>query len=148
MKHYQYDTTSFIMTVLLPVLVMAGLFIWGIYLLLSGEQPAFAQLLVYGSAILLFFSIIGIHTPSWIKLDDEKIVVHAFFVTHTFYWKDLSFVQLRVYDKVGKLYIRLGTNKIVGGRYWVSSDIEEYEGLFENLKEKSFVERKVSSVKR
>ena len=148
MKHYQYATTSFIMTVLLPVLVMAGLFIWGISLLLSGEQTAFAQLLVYGSAILLFFSIIGIHTPSWIKLDDEKIVVHAFFVTHTFYWKDLSFVQLRVYDKVGKLYIRLGTNKIVGGRYWVSGDIEEYEDLFENLKEKSFVERKVSSAKR
>lgn len=65
-------------TVLLPLIIMKGLLIWGILLLLSGEQTPFAQLLIYGSAILLFFSIIGIHTPGWIKLDDEKIILHAF----------------------------------------------------------------------
>ncbi|WP_339285801.1 hypothetical protein [Oceanobacillus sp. FSL K6-3682] len=148
MKHYQYTTSKFVTTVLLPLIIMIGLLIWGILLLLSGEQTPFAQLLIYGSAILLFFSIIGIHTPGWIKLDDEKIILHAFFVTHEFYWKELSFVQLRVYQQTGNLYIRLGTNKFIKGRYWITSDIKGYDNLFEELKTKSFVEKKISSVKR
>ncbi|WP_152657855.1 hypothetical protein [Oceanobacillus sp. CFH 90083] len=148
MKHYQYTTVKFLTTVLLPVIIMIGLLLWGTVLFLSGEQMTFAQVLIYGSSILLFFSIAGIHTPSWIKLDDEKIIVHAFFVTHTFYWRDLSFVQLRVYKQTGKLYIRLGTNKIIKGRYWIHSDIKGFDELFEQLKSKSFVEKKISSVER
>lgn len=148
MKCYQYSTAKFVTTVLLPILIMVGLLLWGISLLFSGEQTAFAHLLIYGSIILLFFSIAGIHTPSRIKLDDERIIMHAFFVTHTFYWKDLSFVQLRVYEKAGKLYVRLGTNKMTKGRYWITSDIEGFNALFEELKSKSFMERKVSNVKR
>lgn len=147
-KHYQYETGRFVAVILLPVLIMAGLLVWGISLMLSGEQTAFAQVLVYGSLMLLFFSIIGIHTPSRIELDDEKIIVHAFFVTHTFYWDELTFAQLRVYKQTGKIYLRLGTKHLFKGRYWISTDIENFRELFETLQEKCFTEKKVPGIKR
>ncbi|MFD2829982.1 hypothetical protein [Corticicoccus populi] len=148
MKSYQYTTAKFVTNVLLPVIIMIGLLIWGIFLMMTGSESAFAQVLIYGSSLLLLSSVVGIHTPSWIKFDDDKIIIHAFFVTHEFYWKDLSFAQIRLYKPTGKLYLRLGTKNILKGRYWISADMEGFDQLFDDLKEKSFLENKVSSLKR
>ncbi len=119
---------------------MLGIVMWGIHSLIMGENTSFNKLLVYGSLLLLFFSLVGIHSPSQVKLDKEKIVLKALFVTHTFYWSNLTFCQIRVYEKVGKVYLRLGTKRIIGGRYWISSDINEFDDLWKELKKCSFSE--------
>jgi hypothetical protein len=79
--------------------------------------------------LLLISSLVGINNPSSITLTPESIVFEGFWRKHEYRWQDVEELTLKDYGYVGKAFIRIGKYRLLGGRYWVSSNLEGYKEL-------------------
>lgn len=137
MSIYTYSKSSKNMTIFLPVLVMAGLFVWAVYGLLSENRFPLDELILYTMPVLLLSSFIGLHNPSSIKVTDQSITFSGFGRIHTYTWEEAGIIFVRKYEYAGKTFIRLGKPRILGGRYWITHEMNDYKELLSLLEQKS-----------
>ncbi len=137
MSTYSYSKTARNMTLIVPVLLMSALFIWAIYELFSGNDQAIYKLIVYTMPFLLLSSFIGLHNPSAVVVTKESITFSGFGRSHVYTWEEAGSIRIRKYNYVGKTLIRLGKPKVLGGRYWITNEMNGYEDLLNYLEKKS-----------
>src|SRR5690606_8284940 len=120
---------NFIFNIIIPNLLMALILLWGIADVIQNGMSSFSQLVLVVMPILLLSSIVGVSNPSKVKIDDESISFYLFGRRHSYQWEAIDSLKLRRYDPIGKIYIGIGTKRIFGGRYWISSNISNYAEL-------------------
>ncbi|TRZ38109.1 hypothetical protein CEQ21_22110 [Niallia circulans] len=135
MKQYRYTSSVLFLSIILPVLIMMGLFIWAIVQVLNGGLVGIHPLLLIAMPVLFITSVIGINNPSSITLTTESIIFEGFWSRHEYKWEDVKELTLKDYGYVGKAFIKIGRFRLLGGRYWVSSKLEGYKELLAVIKE-------------
>jgi hypothetical protein len=129
MKHYRYSTLVLWLSIIFPVVLMIGLFIWAVHGVIMNGPLGIYQLILAAMPLLLISSLVGINNPSSITLTPESIVFEGFWRKHEYRWQDVEELTLKDYGYVGKAFIRIGKYRLLGGRYWVSSNLEGYKEL-------------------
>lgn len=136
MKHYRYSTHALWLSIIFPVMLMIGLFIWAVYGVINSGPVGIYQLILVVMPILLLSSLIGLNNPSNITVTPESIVFEGFWRKHEYKWKDVEELTLKDYGYVGKAFIRIGKYRPLGGRYWVSSNLIGYKDLLGTIQSK------------
>lgn len=105
--------------------------------MLSESRFPLDTLIVYTMPVLLLSSFIGLHNPSSVTVTDQFIVFSGFGRSHMYTWEEAGIISVRKYDYVGKTFIRLGKPRILGGRYWITNEMNGYKELIGLLEQKS-----------
>ncbi|SHR94567.1 Uncharacterised protein [Mycobacteroides abscessus subsp. abscessus] len=136
MKHYRYSTQVLWLSIIFPVVLMIGLFIWAVLGVITNGPLGIYQLILVAMPLLLISSLIGLNNPSSITLTPDSIIFEGFWRKHEYKWIDVDELTLKDYGYVGKAFIRIGKYHLLGGRYWVSSNLEGYKELLEVIESK------------
>lgn len=115
---------------------MIGLFIWAMYGVVIEGPSGIYQLILAVMPLMLLSSLIGLNNPSSITVTPESIVFEGFWKKHEYRWIDVEELTLKDYGYVGKSFIRIGKYRLLGGRYWVSSNLQGYKELLETIQSK------------
>ncbi|MGE8203740.1 hypothetical protein ACQKP0_04185 [Heyndrickxia sp. NPDC080065] len=136
MKKYYYSRQIFFASIIFPVFLMIGLFMWSIYgIWVKGMSPLY-QLILITMPILLLFTLIGINNPSSIILTSDSIIFKGFGRQHQYFWSEVKEIHIKDYGYVGKSFIRIGRYRLLGGRYWISNKLHGYKELLSFLQQK------------
>lgn len=136
MERFTYSKLTAFVSIIFPVILMAGLFIWSFYEIWMKEASTIAHLLIVTMPILLLFSVIGINNPTSVTLTADFIKFEGFGRTHQYNWNELQDIHVKNYGYVGKSFIKIGGYRLLGGRYWVSSSLRGYNELIGYLQNK------------
>lgn len=134
MKNYRYTTTVFWLSIIFPVILMIGIFIWAIYSLIMNGPDGIYLLVLTAMPLLFLSSVIGLNNPSQITLSSDGIVFIGFWRRHVYKWQDVTELTVKDYGYVGKAFIRIGNYRLLGGRYWISNKLEGYQELLTVIK--------------
>ncbi|MGG4411881.1 hypothetical protein ABER75_24770 [Niallia taxi] len=135
MKQYRYTTSVFLLSIILPVLIMMGLFIWALLQVINSGLVGIYPLILTAMPVLFITSVIGINNPSSITLTTESIIFEGFWSRHEYKWEDVKELTLKDYGYVGKAFIKIGSFHLLGGRYWISYKLAGYKDLLAVIKE-------------
>jgi len=135
MKQYRYTTSVFLLSIILPVLIMMGLFIWALLQVINSGLVDIYPLILTAMPVLFITSVIGINNPSSITLTTESIIFEGFWSRHEYKWEDVKELTLKDYGYVGKAFIKIGSFRLLGGRYWISYKLAGYKDLLAVIKE-------------
>jgi hypothetical protein len=135
MKTYTMRGSNRWFGILLPNLFLLGMCLYGIDRILTNGYSRFYLFMVVTSLAFLIFAVRGLHQPSSIAIDNDQIMFSAFGRTQTFQISTLTFLHVRRFAYVKQALIRIGPQKIIGGRYWVDSRFPQYDELIERMEE-------------
>ncbi|WP_299090945.1 hypothetical protein [uncultured Metabacillus sp.] len=136
MKKYVYSKPDLWVSIILPVFLMMGLFLWAIYRsLMEGPLP-FYQLLIITMPLLLLSTLMGLHNPSSVTVTTNSIIFEGFGRKHEYLWEDIEGLSVKNYGYAGKSFIRIGKYRLFGGRYWISNKMHGYKELLNFLQTK------------
>lgn len=136
MSTYSYNKTARNMTLIVPVLLMIGFFVWALYGLFTEGALIIYKLTIYTMPVLLASSFYGLHNPSSITVTDKSITFSGFGRSHVYTWEEAGTIYLKNYGYVGKTLIRLGKPRILGGRYWITNEMQGYSELLNFLEQR------------
>lgn len=136
-KSYSYRQSKIVMSFLLPTILMIGLFIWGLYGLVTVGPLWLYKLIVMVMPVLFLSSFWGLHHPTAVQLTDRGIAFKSFGLKHEYAWDAVETLKLKQYPLAGKTYIRIGEPRLFGGRYWLSEQMDGYRKLVDFLTEKA-----------
>ena len=134
MKHYRYSTTVFWFSIIFPVILMIGMFIWAINSLINNGSEGIYLLVLIVMPLLFVSSVIGLNNPSQITVSSEAIAFIGFWRKHEYKWQEVTEFTVKDYGYVGKSFIRIGNFRLLGGRYWISNKLEGYQELLTIIK--------------
>lgn len=140
---YKYPISFYISNVLLPIIVMIGLITWASIGTYNEGLTTLNKLIFTVVPVLFLFGFFGISTPGKIIITDKSITFSAYGIKHHFKWNEVNLLQLKGYDSIGKIYIRVGNPTMFKGRYWVNNTISNYLDLREVLHDKYFEVNKI-----
>lgn len=135
MKAYTMRDSNRWFGILLPNLFLLGMCLFGIVRIFTNGYSRFYLFLVIAPLAFLIFAIRGLHQPSTIAIGNDQIEFSAFGRTQTFQISTLTFLHVRRFAYVKQALVRIGPQKIIGGRYWVDSRFPQYDELIEQLEE-------------
>lgn len=136
MQHHAYSRTSAMLSIFLPAVLICLFFLWSLYTLMSAGPEPLAVLGVYTLPVLMLSSITGLNQPTNVIISEDKLKIGAFGRWHTYAVSDIKGkLFIKPYPHIGKVYVRLGSSRIFGGRYWISSEMSEYKQLVQTLQD-------------
>jgi hypothetical protein len=121
MKVYRYDFGYYLVSVLGPDILMICLFIWAVYSSAHGEGGIIQQFLLIVMPILLISSLIAMNQPHLITDDGEILTFYGFFQRHEYKWSEIQFLRIRRFIMSDKVLVRIGKERLLGGRYWIDT---------------------------
>jgi len=134
MKKYRYSKWMVCSKNFVPLILMVGLFGYGIYGYLIDEHNELYKLLILVMPFLILSSVIGLQFPSSITVTKEGILFEGFGRQHKYDWSEVkNEMKIKKYDFAGQIYIRIGNPRIFGGRYWISYKMDGYSELLSEL---------------
>ncbi len=134
MKEYSYQRGYYLVSILGPNIMMAGVLAWAAYERLQGNAGMINQLILVAVPILLLSSLVAMNQPKRITDDGETIIFHGFFQKHDYHWSEITFLRIRRFIMTDRVYIRIGNDRFWRGRYWLDTDSLSSSGeLLEKL---------------
>ncbi|GAB3055746.1 hypothetical protein ACFOU0_02015 [Salinicoccus sesuvii] len=126
----RYSLSHFFFTILVPILLMAGALVWGVFDIYTNGSAPLNTLILIAMPFMLFVSIIGINNPAKVIINEEGITLSFGWVKHSYKWNQVISVRVKDYAYIGKFYFSIdGPNRFFGGRYWISSSMSNSQQL-------------------
>lgn len=134
-KTFHYKHATQYVSFLAPIVLMIGIFVWGIYGLVTEGPLTQYKLACIVMPILILSAVIGLNNPTRVRYSDDSIVFQAFGLRHVYVWNEVDHFKIKKYP-MGNTLISIGRPQIFGGRYWLRGHLEGYEELLHLLSEK------------
>ena len=80
------------------------------------------QLIITVVPLLLFCSLLAMNQPRLITDDGEKITFYGCFQKHEYKWSEINFLRIRKFIMTDRIFVRIGKDRVMGGRYWLDTD--------------------------
>jgi hypothetical protein len=136
MKEYKYSRSTFVISSLGSLILMIGVMLWGLMGLIGDPHNYLYQLASYITPILLISTLISISNPDRITDDDETITFYGYGRAHSYKWNDLKNLRVKEFMITDRVLLRVGEQRILGGRYWINVDsLENGRQLLVKLKQ-------------
>ncbi|MFC3419196.1 hypothetical protein ACFOLA_06850 [Salinicoccus hispanicus] len=126
----RYSLSNFFFTILVPILLMAGVLVWGIFDIYRNGSAPLNNLVLVAMPFMLFMSIVGINNPARVNVNEEGMTLSLGLIKHSYKWSHVKSVKVKDYAYIGKFYFSIdSSNHFFGGRYWISGSISDSQDL-------------------
>jgi hypothetical protein len=98
-------------------------------------HPAGPLALALSAAIpvTIAWSLLSLHLPSRVDIDQDGIIFSAYGREHRFAWRDIERIHVRRFIVRDRVLVRLAPSSLLRGRYWLIHSIEGYDALVRAL---------------
>lgn len=122
-----FEHRSYGVTVVGPLVLMGALVALSSLRIVGGAGGGLDRVAVVVVPVLVALELGGLNRPRRITVNAESITFAGRHRRHTYRWADLSTLKLKEFAFTGSVYLRIGTARILGGRYWIEAG--KYEGI-------------------
>jgi hypothetical protein len=133
-QHYAYPRalgmTSPMLQDLGLVIALAGVFA-------LHPQGALALALSAAIPVVIAWSVLTLHLPTRVDIDDEGITFSAYGRDHRFHWRDIERIRVRRFVVRDRVLVRIAPSSPWRGRYWLIDSIGGYDALLRTLEQTS-----------
>lgn len=82
---------------------------------------------------------VSVANPSSVTITDDSVTFSAYGRSHTWYWKDVTKLQVKEFPTAKKLFIRFNDPGYFKGRYWVAAlEFNDTNELYNYFLDKEF----------
>jgi hypothetical protein len=60
--------------------------------------------------------------PRRITDDGEIVTFYGLFQKHEYRWDEINYLRIRRFIMSDRVYVRIGKERVMGGRYWLDTD--------------------------
>ncbi len=96
---------------------------------MAGASSPLGRGLLLAAPVALAWSILTLHFPSVVTLDDDAIAFHRYGRVHRFAWRDVARVRVRRFLVRDRVMVRITPSPPWQGRYWILESIDGYGAL-------------------
>jgi hypothetical protein len=104
-----------------------------LYLALSRPEGTLGYVLAIAVPAVLAWSLLTLHYPRELELDDRGLRFSAYGRAHRYEWSAIERVHVRKFLVRDRVLVRVIPSPPWRGRYWVLSSIDGYEKLITEL---------------
>ncbi|MDQ3610242.1 MAG: hypothetical protein M4D85_01315 [Actinomycetota bacterium] len=135
-RRFDYPVVHYVLSALLSNILLVGLLAWAVWGLAGADADWRHWMLAYSVPVVLASSFVGLHLPTTVVVDDERLVFRAFGREHAYRWREMGFFQVRGFMLGDRFLVRAGEPGLFRGRYWIHVQMRGYRELRALLEEK------------
>lgn len=150
MKVYKYKYSYFLVSQLIPSVLMCGVFVWSIQQMQSNPDDIWYKWLVVAISLLIVSTFVCLNTPNKVIIKDGNIYFFSFGMKHAYDMNKVKTLSVKEFWFSDKYLVQIGEPNLLRGRYWISKTISDNDELLAYLKEKekSLQEKKGKNLKK
>jgi len=99
-------------------------------------EGALAGALAAAIPVTIAFSLVTLHLPSRVDVDQEGIAFSAYGRRHRFAWRDIERIHVRRFIVRDRVLVRLVPSSALRGRYWLIDSLKGYDSLVRELEDR------------
>lgn len=135
MKTYSYKSERYFFSLLAPVVLIFTILCYSIYMWFQSPRDSIYGMIITVLPLLLIMELWAINQPSKITDDGKYITFYAFGRSHRYKWDEIESLKLTTFPFNDRIYIRIGDNKALKGRYWINlNSMKDSRELVEKMK--------------
>lgn len=149
MKVYKYKYSYYLVSQLIPAILIIGVFIWTIYQRIYFPENIIYRLLIVVMPVVIISTFISLNTPHKVIIDGNNIHFISFGMKHSYDLAKIKKINVKEFIFSDKYLVRVGEPSVLRGRYWISNNIIGHDELlaFFKEKEKYYDGKKSGSIK-
>ncbi|MDI3481271.1 MAG: hypothetical protein PWQ97_926 [Tepidanaerobacteraceae bacterium] len=136
MKVYKYKYSYYLISQLIPAILIIGVFVWSIYQRIYFPENILYRLLIVVMPVVIISTFITLNTPHKVIIDGDNIHFFSFGMKHSYDLSKIKKINVNEFIFSDKYLVRLGEPSVLRGRYWISNNILGHDELLAFFKEK------------
>lgn len=133
-QSYKLKQSHYVLGVVLPTILTAGLIVWMLFLIISQQSTSFRLSLLALSTIMFFDYLVSLSHPNQIEMDGNSITFSSLNRSHVYSLDEIKKINIRPVSLNKRIYVRINGAGLLKGRYWIHLDyIENSQQLREYL---------------
>lgn len=136
MKVYKYKYSYFLISQLIPSVLMCGVYIWSIYQLINDPDNTVYKTVVIVLSVLIISTFVCLNNPNKIIIKNNSIHFSSFGMRHVYDLNKVKKLTVKEFIFSDKYLVQIGEPNILRGRYWISKSISDHNELLTFLKQK------------
>ncbi|HHW03812.1 MAG TPA: hypothetical protein GXX35_13570 [Thermoanaerobacterales bacterium] len=136
MKIFKYKYSYYLVSQLIPGILIVGVFLWSIYQRILFPENILYRLLVIVMPVVILSTFVSLNTPHKVIIDKNMIHFYSFGMRHSYDLNKIKKISVKEFIFSDKYLVRLGEPSVLRGRYWISNNIIGHDELLKFFKEK------------
>jgi hypothetical protein len=106
-------------------------------MLVLRSEGALAMTLAVAIPLAIGWSVVTLHLPSRVLIDDHGVVFSAYGREHRFAWRDVERVYVRRFVVRDRVLVRILPSPPLRGRYWLLDSMGGYDTAVRTLEQRA-----------